>query len=165
MPTPSNAVIRDARTGDAAVVHGFAVSLAEVQGQRHLVTSTVEDMARDGLRPGGAFEALLAEVEGKAVGFALFFFKYSTWAGKPVLYVEDLFVDESMRGSGLGAKLMARLSRTALERGCERLELLVAEENTARRFYESLGLVRHNTWLPYTIYGPPLQALADRDTA
>ena len=115
-----------------------------------------------GMATPGRLEALLAEVEGKAVGSRCSS-SYSTWAGKPILYVEDLFIDETMRGSGLGAKLMARLGRVALDRG-GKPELLVAEENTARRFYESLWLARHHTWLPYAINGAPLQALADRDS-
>ena len=165
MQPQSPAVIRDAHAEDAATVHAFVAALAEVQGQGDKVTSTPEDMARDGLRPGGAFEAILAEADGGAVGFALFLFKYSTWSGTPVLYVEDIFVDETMRGTGLGAKLMARLGRIALERGCGRLELLVAEENKARQFYEALGLARFQTWMPYSIHGAPLEALAGRDSA
>ena len=96
----------------------------------------------------------------KPVGFALFFTTYSTWEGRPSLYLEDLFVVESARKHGAGRALMAKLAAICVERGYQRLELQVLDWNPAREFYHRLGMGHMNEWLPYRLSGQALHALA-----
>ena len=89
----------------------------------------------------------------------MYYFTYSTWVGRPNLYVEDLYVDPDQQGGGVGKRLMAAFARAALDAGCGRLELSVKTDNRARVFYERLGLTRKGTWLPYAVEGEGLQSL------
>jgi GNAT superfamily N-acetyltransferase len=106
-------------------------------------------------------EALIAELDGAAVGFALFFHNYSTFAGKPGLYLEDLFVRPAARGVGVGKALLVRLAQTALERGCARFEWSVLDWNTpAIEFYRSLGARPMDDWTIFRVSGEALSQLA-----
>lgn len=159
--------LRPAEAGDVTLLLDLIRRLAEAQDAAGYVESTPQDLLRDGFGPVPRFHALLAEqvdaATGRrtAVGLALYYFTYSTWAGRPNLYVEDLYVDAGQRGTGVGRRLMAELARTALAAGCARLELAVKTDNRARAFYERLGLVRKGTWLPYAVAGEALAALAE----
>jgi GNAT superfamily N-acetyltransferase len=155
--------IRSATLEDAATVHGLIQDLAAAQGHAEEMRTTIEDIRRDGFGPGALFHSLLAERDGKPMGLALYFYIYSTWQGRPALYVEDLFVDAAARGSGAGTELMRALAKIAMGRGCSKLELSVSEENTARVFYEGLGMCRKSNWLPYTVGGEALEGLAAGD--
>jgi GNAT superfamily N-acetyltransferase len=147
---------------DAADVHRLVIELAKVQGAGDLVRSSPADLARDGLKPGAMLQAVLArDAAGKAVGLSLYFFTYSTWNGQRVLYVEDLYVDAALRGSGLGRRLLAEMARITKAEGALRLDLSVKSGNTARGFYETLGLVQKGDWVPYTLTGDALEALAE----
>lgn len=158
--------LRPAEAGDVTLLQDLIRRLAEAQDAAGYVESTPQDLLRDGFGPVPRFHALLAEqvdaATGRrsAVGLALYYFTYSTWAGRPNLYVEDLYVDAEQRGTGVGKRLMAALARHALEAGCARLELAVKTDNRARAFYERLGLVRKGTWLPYAVAGDALAVLA-----
>ncbi|MDA0341689.1 MAG: GNAT family N-acetyltransferase [Proteobacteria bacterium] len=152
--------IRPAALEDAAVVHRLIQDLAAAQGQAASMVSSIDDIRRDGFGPAALFHAVLAEVDGHPRGLALYFFIYSTWQGRPALYVEDLIVTDGARGSGIGRALMQELARIAEMRHCSKLELSVSTENTARVFYERLGLNRKGDWIPYTISGAALTALA-----
>lgn len=155
-------LIRRATIDDAETILRLVRRLGEVQGASHAMTATVEDLRRDGFGEEPRFEALLAAArDGSPVGLALYYFTYSTWAGRAVLYVEDLFVEPEYQGSGLGHRLMAALAAIALERNCVALDLSVKSDNHARGFYERLGLSRKGRWLPYGASGEALQALAD----
>jgi ribosomal protein S18 acetylase RimI-like enzyme len=154
---PPGSGVRD----DAAAVLDLVRALAVAQDAGHHVTATADDLRRDGTGPAPRFRAMLAEgPDGAAVGLALYYFTYSTWTGRSKLYVEDLYVDAALRGSGLGRRLMAALARTALDAGAERLDLSVKTDNAARAFYERLGLTRSGTWLPYAVGGSDLRDLA-----
>jgi GNAT superfamily N-acetyltransferase len=155
--------IRSATLEDAATVHGLVQDLAAVQGHAEEMRATIEDIRRDGFGPGALFHSLLAERDGKPMGLALYFYIYSTWQGRPALYVEDLFVHAAARGSGAGTELMRALAKIAMGRGCSKLELSVSEDNTARVFYEGLGMCRKSDWLPYTVGGEALEGLAAGD--
>jgi GNAT superfamily N-acetyltransferase len=96
------------------------------------------------------------------VGFALFFPTYSTWEGTAGIHLEDIFVEESVRGQGVGEKLMQKLAAIAVERGCARLELQVLDWNPARGFYHSLGMEHMQEWLAYRVSGEALRKLAER---
>jgi GNAT superfamily N-acetyltransferase len=114
-----------------------------------------------GERP--ACEALVAEVRGRAVGFALFFTTFSTFLCKPGLYLEDLFVETTHRGSGIGKALLVRLAALAVERGNGRFEWRVLDWNEPSiRFYEALGATLMREWLLARVTGPALERLAAR---
>ena len=153
-------IIRHATVEDAPTVHALIRDLAAAQNSAAEMRSTVADIIRDGFGPGALFHSLLAEEAGTAIGLALYFHIYSTWQGRPALYVEDLIVADQARGRGIGTWLMRRLAEISRERGCSKLELSVSARNTARAFYEGLGMTQKGDWIPYTISGPALDRLA-----
>jgi GNAT superfamily N-acetyltransferase len=158
--TSMSVKIRAAVAEDAPTVHQLVCDLAAAQGFPDEMRATIEDIRRDGFGVDALFHSLLAENNGEAIGLALYFYIYSTWEGRPALYVEDLIVAESARGTGVGTELMRELARVARARGCSKLELSVSVKNTARAFYEGLGMSRKGDWLPYTINGQAMDDLA-----
>jgi GNAT superfamily N-acetyltransferase len=108
-------------------------------------------------------EVVLVEVAEQAAGFALFFYSFSTFLGRPGIYLEDLFIKPAYRGRGLGLAVMTFLARTARERGCGRLEWSVLDWNSpAIGFYRRLGAQAMEEWTDYRLTGPDLDALASR---
>ena len=156
--------IRSATSGDAPLVLDFIVQLAEYERLRHEVVAT-EAGLRDvlfGAHP--AAEVLIAELQGEAVGFALFFHNFSTFLGQRGLYLEDLFVRPAVRGRGVGRALLARLAALAVERHCGRFEWAVLHWNEpAIGFYRSLGAQPMTDWSTYRVTGAALQRLAAED--
>ncbi len=153
--------VRTAVPGDAGTIVQLVRSLAIYEKEPvETVQLTEADVLRDGFGDTPRFEALLAELDGKAVGFALFFHNYSTWLGKPGLYLEDLYVEEQARGYGLGLDLMRELARIADERGCARFELSVLDWNPTREFYRRLGFEDMDEWLTYRLAQPDIEKLA-----
>jgi GNAT superfamily N-acetyltransferase len=152
-------VIRPAQETDVPEMHRLLAGLAAFQEQSDSFLATPEALARDGFGAAPRFEAILAEVDGKARGLALWFMTYSSFKARRCLFLDSLFVEEAARGHDLGRKLMAELARIALDRDCYRLDLGVLEWNPAREFYERLGL-GWNRELGYTVSGAALQALA-----
>jgi GNAT superfamily N-acetyltransferase len=148
---------------DSATILGLIRELAVFEDLLDQVRATEADIHRDGFGPDRRFECLLAEVDGQAVGFALFFPNYSTFEGRAGLYLEDLYVAESARGLGIGRALIARLAALAGGRGHPRLDLSVLHWNPARAFYERLNFRQSTDWLPYRLSGPALRALAEED--
>lgn len=159
-PRPTTSV-RFAGPDDAAAiiefVRGLAVFEREEPGR---VRMTEADVLRDGFGDRPVFEALIAEQDGRAVGFALFFPNYSTWEGRPGLYVEDLYVVEEARGTGAGRALLVALARIALDRDWRRIDLAVLDWNPARGFYESLEMAHQSEWLPYRMEADAIARLA-----
>ena len=152
--------IRLARREDAATILHLIRELAAFEDLLGHVRASEADILRDGFGDTPRFECLLAELDGEAVGFALFFHNYSTFEGRAGLYLEDLYVAERVRGLGVGRMLMASIARLALERGCRRLELAVLHWNPARDFYRRLGFDHNTDWLPYRLQGELLRRLA-----
>ena len=152
--------IRPATPADVETILGFIKGLAAFEKEPDAVKATLDDLRRDGFGKQPKFEVLIAELDGEPVGFALFFPTYSTWEGRPGIYLEDLFVTEHARGQGLGRKLMAALAALAVARGCRRLELSVLHWNPTREFYHHLGMAHMQEWLPYRLAGEALQSLA-----
>ena len=149
--------VRPATPADAATVVALIRELAEFERLSHYVRITPADIERD---LGRYFEALLAERNGEALGLALFVHTYSTFEGRPSLFLEDLFVREEARGTGLGRRLIAALAKVAQERGCRRLDLMVLDWNPARDVYAHLGFKQIEEWLPYRLSGEELERLA-----
>ena len=154
-------LVRPAVPEDAATIVRLVRSLAVYEEEPvETVKLTEADVVRDGFGDSPRFEALLAELDGVPVGFALFFHNYSTWQGSPGLYLEDLYVEESARGHGLGLDLMVELARIAEERGCARLELSVLDWNPTRDFYHRLGFDHLDEWVAYRLDTPGIKKLA-----
>lgn len=162
----SNTLIRPARPEDAATIVALVRALAIYEKEPLTsVKITPADVRRDGFGAERRFEALIAELDGEPVGFALFFHNYSTWEGRAGLFVEDLFVLERARGFGLGRQLITALAAIADARGCKRLDLNVLDWNPTRDFYHRLGIHHKETWLPYRMAQPALGMLAKQADA
>jgi GNAT superfamily N-acetyltransferase len=156
--------IRAAGASDAATIVRLIRALAAYENMLDQAHITEADVLRDGFGAQPCFECLLAEVGGDAVGLAIYRPSYSTFDGRPGLYVEDLFVSDSARGLGIGRLLMARLAAIAQERGCSRMSLAVLHWNPARAFYGRLGFTQVEDWLPYQLSGDALARLAAEDS-
>lgn len=153
--------IRPATPGDLDCIIGFIRALADYEKLAHEVRADREELARHLFGPRPMAEVLIAETDGAPIGFALFFHTFSTFEGKPGLYLEDLFVVPEARGSGAGKALLARLARIAVERGCARLEWSVLDWNApAIAFYRALGARAMDGWTVNRLDGAALRALA-----
>lgn len=153
--------IRFATRDDAPLVAELIRGLAKYEKLEHEVTMTEDVLVRNLFGPRPYAEALIAEQDGAAVGFALFFHNFSTFLGLPGIYLEDLFVVPANRGGGVGRALFERLAQIAVERGCGRLEWAVLDWNRdAIGFYERLGARPNDEWTVYRLTGDALRALA-----
>jgi len=153
--------IREATAADAGTILDLITELAIYEREPEAVEATEEDIRRDGFGEQPLFHVLIAELDGRPVGFALYFFKWSTWRGRGTLHLEDLFVLPDARGLGLGFGLLRRLAQIALAHECRRFEWEVLDWNhLARDFYHQIGAVHREGWLPYRIEGDALQKLA-----
>jgi GNAT superfamily N-acetyltransferase len=146
------------------VVLRLVHALAEYERAPRAVLATEEDFLRHGFGPTPRYSVLLAEDEGQVAGFALWFFTFSTWLGKPGLYLEDLFVRPELRGRGIGKAMMIELARVAVREGCGRFEWAVLDWNQpAIDFYRSLGARLMEEWVVCRLEGDSLRALAERE--
>jgi GNAT superfamily N-acetyltransferase len=153
--------IRPGRASDAQLILQFIRELAEYEREPQAVTATEANLVRDGFGADPKFRVVIAEWEGHPAGFALFFYNYSTWQGRPGLYLEDLFVRPQFRGRGIGKKLLLYLARLAVEENCGRFQWQVLDWNTpSLRFYESLGARVMKEWLTMRVEGEALKHLA-----
>jgi GNAT superfamily N-acetyltransferase len=135
--------------------------LAIYEREPDAVHATEEDLLRDGFGPARYFECLIAEVDGEPAGFALYFFNYSTWRGRPGVHLEDLFVRPAFRGHGAGKALLGSVAAVATERRCGRLQWDVLDWNKpAIDFYHSLGAHFLDTWRIMRVTGDALTTLA-----
>ena len=152
---------RFATEKDVATILDLIKRLAEYEKAADRVIAT-EEMLRASLFEQRYAEVLLVEVDGRLVGFALFFHNFSTWLGRPGLFLEDLFVLPDMRGKGYGKGLLQHLGRIAVERGCGRLEWNCLNWNKPSiDFYLSLGATPMDDWTTYRLEGKTLDALAN----
>ncbi len=158
--------LRKALRRDSAALLRLIRGIAEYEKMSNQVQNTKAAIVKNGFGRRPYFEALLAERKKngrwQAVGFALYFYTYSTFTGKPSLYLEDLFVEPAFRGSGLGKALFLRLARIARQKGCGRMEWSVLNWNKpAIQFYVAHGATAMKGW---TVFRLDEQALARLDT-
>jgi GNAT superfamily N-acetyltransferase len=152
--------IRAATSGDISLIGQFIRDLAEYEKLAHAVRFDEAVLAQKLFGPRPYAEVLIGEIDNVAQGFALFFHNFSTFEGRPGIYLEDLFVTPEARGSGLGTALLAELARLAVERDCARLEWSVLDWNTpAIDFYKALGAVPMDEWTVYRVDGVALDKL------
>ena len=159
----SAAILRFATADDVGLLLQLIRELAAYERAPKAVVATEEDLRRHGFGPDRRFEAVLAFADGEPAGFALFFPDFSTWLGRPGLFLEDLYVREWARGRGVGRRLIARLAAIAVERDWPALHFNVLDWNPAREFYQRLGIEARGTWVPYGATGAALRRLADQD--
>lgn len=159
----SRLAIRRAATRDAPTIVALIRGLAEYERLIRQMEATPARIRRHGFGRARYFEALLCRRGRRAIGFALYYFTYSTFMGRPTLYLEDLFVRPEARGQGAGRALLRALARIALRRGCRRMEWAVLDWNApAIRFYRRLGATLRREWILTRLTGAPLARLAGR---
>ena len=157
--------IRPATESDVPSLRTLIYELAEFERERHLVSVTDADLARDGFGPQPKFLALIAEWNGNVAGYALFFSSYSTWEGRAGIFLEDLFVRPQYRSRGIGKALLAHVARTAQKEQCYGLRWEVLDWNqTAIDFYRRLGAVFLDDWKSMVLTGEPLRQAAGGNT-
>ncbi len=157
--------IRPAVPEDVPQILVFIRALAEYEREPEAVIATEADLLRDGFGPNPFYFCLIAESDGSPAGFAFYFFNYSTWLGRPGLYLEDLFVHPEFRGLGIGKALLQRVAAIAVEKGCLRLQWQVLDWNTpAIEFYRAMDVEFMDQWRTVRIDGEALRRLADETT-
>jgi len=158
---PDGLTIRPAAADELPLVLEFIRELAAYERLEHEVEATTADLAAALCGPRPYAEVVFACLDGTPVGFALFFHTFSTFVGKPGIYLEDLFVRPQARGRGIGRHLLAWLARTTLERGCARLDWQVLDWNAPSiAFYRSVGAEAQDEWTTMRVSGAALERLA-----
>jgi GNAT superfamily N-acetyltransferase len=153
--------VREASEEDVPLILSFIRELAEYEKLSREVVATEEGLRESLFGERRYAEVLIAEHDGAPAGFALFFHNFSTFLGKPGIYLEDLYVNPVFRGTGIGKKLLVHLARLAKRRGCGRLEWWVLDWNEpAIGFYESLDATAMDDWTVYRLAGKALEDLA-----
>ena len=152
-------LIRPARVDDVHVLYELLRESAAEQGGLQSLCATPENLTEDGFGPAPRFEALLADVDGAAVGLVLYHYIYSTWTSRNNLYVEDLYVRPGFRRQGAAREMMRALARVGGEESCQRMIWLVLRNNPAVRFYRGLGAVAMEEWMPMDLKAPAIDSL------
>ena len=156
-------LIREATADDAALILRFIRELAIYEKAESSV-QTDEAGVRESLFGAGAkARAVICEADGTAIGYAVYFYNYSTWLGRNGIYLEDLYVSPASRGSGAGKALLQHIAKLAVAEGCGRFEWSVLDWNIpAINFYEAMGARPQSEWTVYRLQGDALKAFAAR---
>lgn len=153
--------IRKANPDDAAIIHGFVVELAIYEKAEHEVKASIEDLRHSLFEPQSPTKALICLKDDIPIGFAVYFYNYSTWQGRKGLYLEDLYISPQFRGGGAGKKLLQHLAQIAVAEGCGRFEWSVLDWNQpAIDFYHSVGAKPQSEWVRYRLAGEDLLGFA-----
>jgi GNAT superfamily N-acetyltransferase len=159
-------IIRPATEADVPQILEFIRALAAYEREPDAVAATEADLLRDGFGHNPFYFCLIADLDGVSAGFAFYFFNYSTWLGRPGLYLEDLFVHPQFRGFGVGKALLQRVARIAVEKDCPRLQWEVLDWNTpAIDFYAAMGAEFMDTWRNIRVTGEAIRRLAGLEAA
>ena len=154
-------IVRHATPADVPAILRLIVALAVFEREPDAVKATEDTLMRSLFGDEAHVSAHVAELDGEVVGTAVWFLNYSTWTGRPGIYLEDLFVSEAARGTGAGKALFKALAEEAMERGCARIDWAVLDWNTsAMDFYRAIGGRPQLGWQPWRIDGAALEALA-----
>lgn len=155
-------IIRTAAISDSSTILRFIKELAVYEEQPDAVLNTELDIEKKLFGSTARAHSIICELDGEAIGVAVYFFNYSTWLGKHGLYLEDLFISKDKRGSGAGRAMMKYLANLALEKNCGRFEWVVLDWNKpAIEFYESIGAKAQNEWIIFRLAGQELVDFAD----
>ncbi|QCZ94051.1 GNAT family N-acetyltransferase [Salinimonas iocasae] len=158
----NNYTIRPAQQADASLILNFIVELARYEKAEDEVEASEEDIRNTLFGDKATSHCLICENDGQPVGFAVYFYNYSTWQGQNGLYLEDLFVSTDERGKGAGTALLKYLAQHAVENNCGRFEWSVLDWNKpAIDFYESIGAKPKSEWLGYRLTGDALTRFAN----
>lgn len=153
-------IVRRASPADVPAILRMIVALAVYEREPDAVKATEQSLAASLFGDAAHVHAHVVELGGEIVGIAVWFLNYSTWTGRPGIYLEDLFVSEAARGTGAGKALFKALAQEAEARGCARIDWAVLDWNTpAMDFYRSIGGRPQSGWQPWRIEGPALEAL------
>ena len=156
----SDTRVREASEGDVPLILSLIRELAEYEKLSREVVATEDGLRHSLFGERRYAEVLIADHDGAPAGFALYFHNFSTFLGKPGIYLEDLYVRPEFRGSGIGRQLLVKLAHLALERGCGRLEWSVLDWNEPSiGFYRQLGAVAMDDWTVYRVSGDALRKL------
>ena len=153
--------IREATSADAGTILRFITELAIYEKAGHEVEATVETITESLFGPNSVSHAAICERDGVPVGFAVWFFSYSTWQARNGLYLEDLYVTPDQRGTGAGRLMLRYLARIAVEKGCGRFEWSVLDWNEpAIKAYQAIGAEPLSEWTRYRLTGAALESCA-----
>jgi GNAT superfamily N-acetyltransferase len=153
-------IIRRAAPADVPAILDMIIGLATYEREPDAVKATEQSLIDSLFADEAHVYAHVAELDGEVIGIAVWFLNYSTWTGKPGIYLEDLFVSEAARGTGAGRALFEALAKEAVDRGCARIDWAVLDWNTpAMDFYRAIGGRPQSGWQPWRIEGPALEAL------
>jgi GNAT superfamily N-acetyltransferase len=157
--------IRSATEADVPQILTFIRALATYERAPDAVTATEAGLQRDGFGPNPFYRCLIADEDGQPAGFALYFFNYSTWLGRPGIYLEDLYVLPEFRGRGIGKALLKQVAAVAVEKNCQRLQWVVLDWNKlAIDFYRAMGAEFLDEWRNVRVSGQAIQRLAETGT-
>lgn len=149
--------IREAVIDDSALILRFVRDLARYEKAEHEVVATQSQIEESIFGNNSTVRALICETESEAIGFAVYFYNYSTWQGKNGIYLEDLYVSPTYRGYGAGRALLKHLAKIAVSKNCGRFEWSVLDWNEpAIKFYESIGAKAKSEWVGYQLSGHAL---------
>lgn len=153
--------IREAAVEDSSLILNFVKELAKFERAATEVLATVEDIQRSIFSANSSVHALICSINSEPIGFAVYYYNYSTWLGKNGLFLEDIYITPKYRGKGAGKKLLKHLAEIAVSKGCGRFELSVLDWNKpAIKFYESIGAKPLTEWISYRLEGKALEELA-----
>jgi GNAT superfamily N-acetyltransferase len=153
--------IRPAVRADAAQILAYITELADYERARHQVVATLADIEHSLFDDGSTVHSLICERDGQAIGYAVYFYSYSTWQGRNGIYLEDLYITPEQRGGGAGRDVLRHIAREAVAKGCGRFEWSVLDWNEpAIGFYQSLGAEPHAEWVRYRLEGDRLLQFA-----
>ncbi|WP_428025811.1 N-acetyltransferase family protein [Arcobacter sp.] len=153
--------IRDAVASDTQTILDFIIELAVYEKAEDEVKTNVEETREAIFGENSTVKALICEEDGIAIGYAVYFYNYSTWLGKNGIYLEDLYVSQNKRGNGAGKAMLKHLAQKALDENCGRFEWSCLHWNTpTREFYEKIGAVAQSEWVGYRLEGELLTNFA-----
>ncbi|PUE63700.1 GNAT family N-acetyltransferase [Arcobacter caeni] len=154
--------IREAIPEDSQTIFDFIMELAIYEKLPNEVKTTVEEIKESIFASNSTVKALICEEDETAIGYAVYFYNYSTWLGKNGIYLEDLYVSEVKRGKGAGKAMIKYLAKKAISENCGRFEWACLDWNTpSRDFYESFGAVPQTQWIGYRLEGETLEKFAN----